>query len=318
MSSLAMPFLSIIYLILSLCYFTNLHFRYRKNNELRNLTHLNLSSCNLPEFPKDISWLNILEWLDISNNPCIQQMPWCFRKCTRLKHLDISHCNLQKISTTSKDESRGIDFFRMAEVQLYIGEHFQELHFLNLHGNKNLKSSDFMLWETHGDLQKEFELEHLDISSCDLTSVPPDVTLCIRLKHLNISANPGITSLPPKLHHLRDLQTLNASHCHLTECPKSIAELPHLESCNIKGNKITVIAEEIILRWASDPSFRRKIMLDEGLILKQPPSQVFNQVCYLTHLQNRHSKSSLGFNDIVFQFTIHMHTFGKGVQIENT
>ncbi len=251
--------------------------RYRKDNELRNLTHLNLSSCNLQEFPKDISWLYILEWLDISNNPCIQYIPCCFRKCARLKHLDMSHCNLQKISSSTK-YSEYLENSRISEIHLYLGEHFPELRYLNLHGNKNLKTVGFILWETHGELEKDFALQHLDISCCGLTSVPPDVRLCINLKHLNISANPGVTTLPTRLHHLRDLQTLNASNCHLTECPKSIADLPQLESCNMKGNKIAVIAEGVILKWASDPSFRRKIMLDDDLILKQPPSQVINQV----------------------------------------
>ena len=100
------------------------------------------------------------------------------------------------------------------------------------------------------------DVESLDISYCDLTELPHEITQLRSLKYLNCSGNPlqylnitnSITELKCsgcKISEIRELPSslriLDISMNNLHELPDAIASLPHLEYLDCSDNYIEII-----------------------------------------------------------------------------
>lgn len=114
---------------------------------------------------------------------------------------------------------------------------------------------------------KNYRLNKLDLTSKDLTEIPPEVcqltwleTLNLWNNHitkipesisrlsnlywLNLSGN-QIAEVPASINHLSNLSHLDLSGNQLTEFPESITRLPNLVKLNLSGNQLTTIPESI-------------------------------------------------------------------------
>src|SRR5689334_20848835 len=77
----------------------------------------------------------------------------------------------------------------------------------------------------------------LYLSSLSLTSVPPEIGQLINLQELDLGGN-QLTSLPPEMGQLKNLQTLNLSWDTLSDVPPVIGELTSLQYLNLAGNNL--------------------------------------------------------------------------------
>ncbi|MDD3247590.1 MAG: COR domain-containing protein [Methanosarcina sp.] len=84
----------------------------------------------------------------------------------------------------------------------------------------------------------------LDLSSINLTSLPPEVS---ELKNLTLlfMDNSQLTSLPPEIFELKNLTELYIHNNQLTSLPPEISELKNLTELYISGNQLTSLPPEI-------------------------------------------------------------------------
>ncbi|KAK9896826.1 hypothetical protein P389DRAFT_209431 [Cystobasidium minutum MCA 4210] len=79
----------------------------------------------------------------------------------------------------------------------------------------------------------------LDISSCNLSSMPQSIFLCSNLEELNMSGNFQISgSLPPFISSLVSLRVLLADSCGLNYIAHSFANLRHLHTLALRNNNL--------------------------------------------------------------------------------
>jgi internalin A len=93
-------------------------------------------------------------------------------------------------------------------------------------------------------LSKAAREGELDLSGRELTSLPPEVTQLTNLQTLRLSVN-RLTSLPPEITQLTNLQTLDLSINQLTSLPPEITQLTNLQTLRLSVNRLTSLPPEI-------------------------------------------------------------------------
>ncbi|XP_071800263.1 leucine-rich repeat-containing protein 40-like [Asterias amurensis] len=96
------------------------------------------------------------------------------------------------------------------------------------------------LQEISNDIQQLPALTVLDVHDNVLTSLPPAIGELLNLQRLNVSHN-KLTSLPTEIFKLRHLLTLHAEFNDLTAVDEGIGEYIHLEDLNLSHNKLTTL-----------------------------------------------------------------------------
>ncbi|OBQ31054.1 MAG: hypothetical protein AN483_02530 [Aphanizomenon flos-aquae MDT14a] len=111
-------------------------------------------------------------------------------------------------------------------------------------------------------------LQSLDISDNQISSLPPEIVQLTNLQFLNISGNQisnlpreigqitnlqslyisgnQISNLPPEIVQLTNLQTLDISFNQISSLPREIVQLTNLQSLNISRNQISSLPPEIV------------------------------------------------------------------------
>ncbi|KAG8737992.1 hypothetical protein FRC10_007432 [Ceratobasidium sp. 414] len=80
----------------------------------------------------------------------------------------------------------------------------------------------------------------LDLSSNNLTTLPPALSACTNLEEFNVSSNP-LRTLPPTLGALINLRVLIADACELVALPAQLANLGALHSLSVRGNRLVML-----------------------------------------------------------------------------
>jgi small GTP-binding protein len=88
------------------------------------------------------------------------------------------------------------------------------------------------------------EVTELDLSNNQISSLPPEIVQLTNLQSLNIFRN-QISSLPPEIVQLTNLQFLNISFNQISSLPREIGQLTNLQSLNISRNQISSLPREI-------------------------------------------------------------------------
>jgi hypothetical protein len=90
------------------------------------------------------------------------------------------------------------------------------------------------------DLVGEFtELESLSATGVKLTRLSGELGRLTKLKNLNLSRNPELTSLPAELAHLQSLESLALDGTGLSELPETLLQLPKLRYLDLKATPLT-------------------------------------------------------------------------------
>ena len=125
-----------------------------------------------------------------------------------------------------------------------------------------------------GDLRR-MNVQRNDLTSLLELSLPQLSMYTLReLNHLNISGN-KLTTLPSEMGVLTKLRHLDASFNNISKLPLSMSQLSSLESCNLSGNSLSSLEE-----WFSSLSHLNRLDLSKNLFSAMPFS-----LCKLGKLQ---------------------------------
>jgi Leucine-rich repeat (LRR) protein len=100
----------------------------------------------------------------------------------------------------------------------------------SLNGQKNLER--FLTHPAKAELQK------VDLSNCDLDSLPKELALCVNLVELDLSDN-NLRELPSYLKNFSSLRELKLQENLFTSFPSSMVDAPKLERLLLAQNPIT-------------------------------------------------------------------------------
>ena len=245
-------------------------------NALENLTNLetlDVSKCDLTEFPQVLSKLKSLKALDIAENERTQNIPRTLENLTNLETLDVSDCDLTE--------------FPQVLCKL------KSLKDLNIGWNDRIQN----LPRT---LENLTNLETLDVSDCNLTQLPEVFCKLKSLQNLNISSNPLkvplssrctfemkwlhklnisntlITSLPQDIERCRSLEELDISDTKIKELPTVIFKMKQLLKVQARYVSIEVLNEDFIKLWLKRPDiftrghFQKMMELPTVRFMKPP------------------------------------------------
>ena len=202
-------------------------------------THLNLSNLHLSTLPPEIGKLTHLTTLDLSQNN-LTSLP---SEIGNLSNLTILNLKWNKIHTLPSE----------------IGK-LQKLTWLNLTKNRfrlpddiygklpieliqyildRQKKQNLLL-----EIQKQQNSTSLNLSSQQLTSLPPEIAKLQNLIELDLSDN-QLSSLPPEIGKLQKLTTLNLSRNQLTSLPPEIGGLQELHTLSLRSNQLSSLPSGI-------------------------------------------------------------------------
>ncbi|MEO0842121.1 MAG: COR domain-containing protein, partial [Cyanobacteria bacterium J06643_5] len=87
-------------------------------------------------------------------------------------------------------------------------------------------------------------LQSLNLSSNELSSLPAEIVQLTNLQSLNLSSN-ELSSLPAEIGQLSNLQSLNLSSNELNSLPAEIGQLGNLQSLDLRYNQLSTLLAEI-------------------------------------------------------------------------
>ncbi|MDS9398975.1 leucine-rich repeat domain-containing protein [Aphanizomenon flos-aquae NRERC-008] len=88
------------------------------------------------------------------------------------------------------------------------------------------------------------EVTELDLSNNQISSLPPEIVQLTNLQSLDISFN-QISSLPPEIGQLTNLQFLDIGGNQISSLPPEIVQLTNLQSLDLRNNQISSLPPEI-------------------------------------------------------------------------
>ncbi|KAM0826742.1 hypothetical protein ACQ4PT_068671 [Festuca glaucescens] len=214
--------------------------------QLKQLRYLSAPRIENGMFPKCITKLLKLNYLNLRGSSNISAIPESIGKMGNLMHLDLSYCS----SIHGRLPRSFVDLKEFVNLNLSHCYHVDgipdvlcgltKLQHLNLSRPRLSKPCLRELPEVIGNLK---ELRYLNLSGCmnSLSNSAVDGFIkCIctisNLEHLDLSCNEFGWTIPECIGSLRKLHTLNLSHCHhLYELPESMVKLGNLKVLNVTG-----------------------------------------------------------------------------------
>lgn len=186
----------------------------------RPFTSLNFKSEFVgPDFWQNIHHLNNLDVLYFINSTYASfQKPWVSFDAKKLEHLLILSLSDYNAEFISDDLAN-----------------LKSLENLNLSWNPCIAKQHLALPLT---------TRSLNLSECELTSIPPAVFACKNLSRLYLSEN-TIGSLPAELWSLTSLRELDCSDNNLKVLPDEMCDLIRLESFDCSWNKLTELPDDL-------------------------------------------------------------------------
>ena len=222
---------------------------------LPNLRRLMLPSVGLKAFPKPVLGMRNLEFLDLSGNLFLSNLPDAFYGLTNLKYLDLSHCEIRSVSPLIAN-MRELRVLKLASTRIRrLPEEFFLLEKLVRLDLGQMEMSDFHCPPGGLPGLRRLDLHHVSIDSTKKLRLPEGLT------YLNISASYW-ESLPTQVTDLARLRYLVMKHNRLLEIPDSIGRLTRLRRLDLYNSRMFRISPEILtlkeLRFVRlDPSFGR-------------------------------------------------------------
>lgn len=240
-------------------------------SKLKDLRHLSLYGCNLPELPATIKGLKNLELLNISGN-LFETFPKVLTKIPSLRYLCMDHKSLKEVpKEVAKLEQlemlvlNPIDKLIVKDNQVYFPERigqdleidpeelykFSQIKKLDLAGVKKeiIEKIDFTKFP---------KLTHLGLFHCGIKEIPDSIFQLTKLKYLDLGDN-QILEIPEKMFLLKKLEHLQLRNNYIKEIPKNIHEfsfhekeylLPYTSSVflglDLRNNPIENVPHEIV------------------------------------------------------------------------
>eukprot|EP00058_Branchiostoma_floridae_P021551 XP_002607041.1 hypothetical protein BRAFLDRAFT_93565 [Branchiostoma floridae] len=88
-------------------------------------------------------------------------------------------------------------------------------------------------------------LKELRAAGCGITEVSGNISRCTYLNKVDLSRNPGISSLPVTMKENRYLKILALSGCELKSLPKNLTLLTMIETLDLSNNELTTLPSDI-------------------------------------------------------------------------
>ncbi|XP_028798189.1 receptor-like protein 7 [Neltuma alba] len=222
-----------------------------------NLAQLDLSSCNINDFPKQLGDLQNVQRLNLSNNKIHGDIPQWFNNVGNgtLDTLDLSHNNLTSVEHLSMKNLRFLDLsFNLLLGNLPIPSF--DVEFFSVSNNKfsGHVSSSFcnassleMLNLSHNNLSGHIpkclvalpNLESLDLQMNNFVgSIPDNFSKGNFLQFLHLNNNQFEGQLPLSLTHCKLLEILDAGANKINDrFPNWLEGLPELQVLILRDNK---------------------------------------------------------------------------------
>ena len=220
--------------------------------QLTNLTSLNLSNNSLTSLPESIEQLTNLTSLSLSSNS-LTSLPESIRQLTNLISLDLSNNSLtvlsESIGRLTNLTSLHLGANKLTELPESIGQ-LTNLTWLGLRNNRLL----ITLPESITDLTK---LVGIDFHDTQLKLSEPsrlfiEVALVYKRKYRDSNtmisldlSNLNLNKLPAWIGWLTNLVSLDLKNNQLTTLPDSISQLTNLKSLDLGNNQLTTLPDSI-------------------------------------------------------------------------
>ena len=192
------------------------------------LRSINASSCSIKRWPGCLSQLPLLETVLLDDNPDLRVFPEELRRCRALKHLSMETTKPPHLlMTLSNVAPKDIPPEWLADLQNWCHK-APEKELPN-----RLKAATHVLQQCANPQNKT-----LDFSNMELTSLPPRLWYMDNLQELNVSQNPDLQALPNDLRRCSELRSINASSCSIKEWPECLSQLPLLQTLLLNDNPV--------------------------------------------------------------------------------
>lgn len=239
------------------------------NNKRSKKALLDLSNCNLSEFPKaifDMPWLTSLTLGTLttsSNQNKIQTIPQEIVQLINLESLNLRCNKIRELPDFLFDLKQLKKLYlwanQLREIPESIGN-AKNLEVLGLYNNKLLKLPNA--------IEKLTRLKDLDVRSNKIREIPNVLKACQDLEHLSLDNNSlnefplvitelhSLTKLslnamkartiPPEIRNLKRLKVLSLSSSELVEICDEIGELEELEELELFNNRLKTLPKTIV------------------------------------------------------------------------
>ena len=243
---------------------------------LKELTKLDVSSCELKEFPQPVLRLRKLQDLNISNN-CIHDIPkdilnmklkeFCFggnpldefltfldRIVVDLEEIDLSSSFLEEIPSAIQ-KSRNLKTLKINDncievfPELLSFQNLEKLEmkenpvkqlpkpFQNAYSLRILDISSTNLQEVPPQILRLAKIEGLTMTNCALEVLPDDWKECLKISQMDLSEN-LLSTLPASISQLQKLEKLDLKSCCFKEFPEVLLQMSNLHTLNLEQNLI--------------------------------------------------------------------------------
>lgn len=202
-------------------------------SSLTSLKILDLSYNKFIKIPPELLNLDNLEEISLKFNS-IEVVENCFNNNNKLKEIDLEFNPLHTIDN-SFSQCEKLEKVSLAASKTNSKPEGQVTNAFNECPNlKILKLNDMNLTSLESSF-KDTNLEQLDISRNNLSSLPECVTDCKSLKDLNLFWNRKIKTIPESLKNLENLECLNARDCSITTI-EPLSGMQKLKLIDLSGN----------------------------------------------------------------------------------
>ncbi|KAJ4224047.1 hypothetical protein NW759_005715 [Fusarium solani] len=215
---------------------------------LPSLVDLDLSFNGIATIPPEISGLQNLEKLLITNNRLTHAVPASFRQLISLRELDIKYNGITSIDIISELPKLEILSADHNCVSSFVGQ-FESIRQLKLNSNplnkfeivapvptlKTLNLSNAQLASIDSSFANMINLEHLILDKNYFVSLPQEIGTLSRLEHFSI-ANNSVGELPAQIGCLNELRVLNVRGNNISKLPMELWWANRLETFNASSN----------------------------------------------------------------------------------
>ena len=219
-------------------------------NSFVNLTHLNLTTLKIVEYP-DLSNLKNLKELKHMGGKF--NLPISIGECKSLSKIFVSHVGLSKIPKS---------FLLLENIENLTIVHSNLKVIQNITSLKNLKQLDLRLNKIEKipeDILNLKNLEYLDLRGNKINDLPHEIYKLINLKEFDFSDNP-IFNININNTDWQNLQVFDISETPFGCFKKNIDELKFkMPNCDIKGGRRGQYFENGIKDYYYLPSIKRNL-----------------------------------------------------------
>lgn len=204
---------------------------------LNNLNRLTIDKCNLSSFPIVLTKLTAIEDLDIDDN-LIENLPDEFKNFKELKDLDISGNPIKKIPDILSQLPK-LNDLDLSKTQII---DYSSLGLLTNLTRLNL--SNCQLSSLPNEVGLLTNLERINLRQNRLTEFPSQLLSLIKITDIDLDTN-NIKEFPNEISNLKLLNNIDLDDNNLEEIPKGIGKIENLLHLNLRNNNITSISPEI-------------------------------------------------------------------------